>query len=259
MAVYPPQHLSASVQQQIIRATEQLAVALRCVGIMNLQFIVHQEQVYILEVNPRASRTVPFLSKVTGIPMTQVATKVMLGQSLANQGYKFTLAPKPSQVYVKAPVFSFSKLPNVDPLLGPEMKSTGEVMGRGANLSVALSKALAGAGVNLPATGMVLLGGDSNVTNELKQQVQLWQNKGYQVVAIGPVAASLAKIPAVTELINVEQALILIQQHKIAAVVNTMRFDEQAGQPGFDIRQAAIEHHVPLFTNLVTVSEILEH
>ncbi|MEF2722037.1 MAG: carbamoyl-phosphate synthase large subunit, partial [Limosilactobacillus fermentum] len=129
MAVYPPQSLSGAVKVQIEEATKKLAVALKCVGIMNIQFIIHDGQAYVLEVNPRASRTVPFLSKVTGIKMAQLATKVILGHSLAEQGYRSGLAPESQMIHVKAPVFSFSKLGDVDSYLGPEMKSTGEVMG----------------------------------------------------------------------------------------------------------------------------------
>ena len=125
----PPQHFDDDIKQQIVTATEKLAVALKCIGIMNIQFIVHNHEVYILEVNPRASRTVPFLSKITGIEMAQVATKVILGQSLADQGFTNGLYPEPQTIHVKAPVFSFNKLANVDSYLSPEMKSTGECLG----------------------------------------------------------------------------------------------------------------------------------
>ncbi|MPQ35549.1 carbamoyl-phosphate synthase large subunit, partial [Limosilactobacillus fermentum] len=149
MAVYPPQSLSGAVKVQIEEATKKLAVALKCVGIMNIQFIIHDGQAYVLEVNPRASRTVPFLSKVTGIEMAQLATKVILGHSLAEQGYRSGLAPESQMIHVKAPVFSFSKLGDVDSYLGPEMKSTGEVMGSDTTYEKALYKAFAGAGMEV--------------------------------------------------------------------------------------------------------------
>lgn len=157
MAVYPPQSLSGAVKVQIEEATKKLAVALKCVGIMNIQFIIHDGQAYVLEVNPRASRTVPFLSKVTGIKMAQLATKVILGHSLAEQGYRSGLAPESQMIHVKAPVFSFSKLGDVDSYLGPEMKSTGEVMGSDTTYEKALYKAFAGAGMEVPDNGAVLL------------------------------------------------------------------------------------------------------
>ncbi|MBA1392704.1 carbamoyl-phosphate synthase large subunit, partial [Lactobacillus sp. XV13L] len=141
MAVYPSQSFSQKVQQQIVQYTEQLAQSLHCLGMMNIQFIVRNEQAYVIEVNPRASRTVPFLSKVTDIPMAQVATRAILGTSLQEQGYHSGLVPEGSMIHVKAPVFSFSKLAQVDSLLGPEMKSTGEVMGSDYTLPKALYKA----------------------------------------------------------------------------------------------------------------------
>nr|MDF9461907.1 carbamoyl-phosphate synthase large subunit [Lactobacillus amylovorus] len=129
MAVYPPQTFTEEVKEKITDVTRKLALTLHCVGIMNIQFIVRDGEVYVIEVNPRASRTVPFLSKITGIEMAQVATRVIMGESLAEQGYSDGLAPEPDMISVKAPVFSFSKLADVDSYLGPEMKSTGEVMG----------------------------------------------------------------------------------------------------------------------------------
>ena len=141
MAVYPPQGLSEKVKETITDYTKRLALGLNCIGMMNIQFVIKDETVYVIEVNPRASRTVPFLSKVTDIPMAQVATKIILGESLSEQGYKDGLYPESQNVHVKAPVFSFTKLAKVDSLLGPEMKSTGEVMGTDTTLEKALYKA----------------------------------------------------------------------------------------------------------------------
>ena len=156
MAVYPPQSFDENIKQQIVDATEKLAVALKCVGIMNIQFIIHNNEAYVLEVNPRASRTVPFLSKITGIEMAQVATRVILGESLAEQGYQSGLYRESDMVHVKAPVFSFSKLADVDSFLGPEMKSTGEVMGSDYTFEKALYKAFTGAKMELPDNGNVI-------------------------------------------------------------------------------------------------------
>ncbi len=130
MAVYPPQNLSEATIATIEDYTKRLALGLNCVGMMNIQFVIHEEKVYVIEVNPRASRTVPFLSKVTEIPMAQIATKAILGEKLADLGYRDGLYPTPNEVHIKAPVFSFTKLQKVDTYLGPEMKSTGEVMGQ---------------------------------------------------------------------------------------------------------------------------------
>ena len=124
MAVYPPQTLSESIKKTIEDYTIRLALGLNCVGMMNIQFVIHENEVYVIEVNPRASRTVPFLSKVTGIPMAQIATKAILGEKLKALGYENGLYKETKEVHVKAPVFSFTKLQKVDTYLGPEMKST---------------------------------------------------------------------------------------------------------------------------------------
>ena len=156
MAVYPPQTLSPEQIQTIEDYTKRLAIGLNCVGMMNIQFVIHDDQVYVIEVNPRASRTVPFLSKVTGIPMAQVATRAILGEDLAEMGYPNGLYPTSENVHIKAPVFSFTKLLKVDTYLGPEMKSTGEVMGSDKNLEKALYKAFEASGLHIPSFGTVL-------------------------------------------------------------------------------------------------------
>src|SRR5690606_33393322 len=128
IAVYPPQSITPEQKARVIEITTQIAKSLHTKGLINIQFVLFKGDIYVLEVNPRASRTVPFLSKVTGIPMAQVATRIMLGESLQEQGYANGLWPESKEVAVKVPVFSFAKLRRVDITLGPEMKSTGEVM-----------------------------------------------------------------------------------------------------------------------------------
>lgn len=142
IAVYPPQTLPESIKQKIIDRTISIAKGLKIIGLLNIQFVWHKEEVYVLEVNPRSSRTVPFLSKITGVPMANVATKVILGESLERQGYETGYQKEADEVSVKVPVFSFAKLRRVDTYLGPEMKSTGEVMGRDKNLQKLFTKVL---------------------------------------------------------------------------------------------------------------------
>ena len=156
MAVYPPQTFSPEIIETIVDYTKRLAEGLNCIGMMNIQFVIHEEQVYVIEVNPRASRTVPFLSKVTGIPMAQLATQMILGKTLAELGYTSGLAPESELVHIKAPVFSFSKLAKVDSLLGPEMKSTGEVMGSDTTLEKALYKSFEAAKLHMADHGSIL-------------------------------------------------------------------------------------------------------
>ena len=265
MAVYPPQHLSQAVKDQIVEITGQLAAKLHCLGIMNVQFIIVKEQVYVLEVNPRASRTVPFLSKVTGLEMAQVATRIALGQSLAAQGLTAGLLPEPTTKYVKAPVFSFSKLNDSDSLLGPEMKSTGEVMGSDPQYANALLKAFLGAGMSLPANGNVLL----TVSDEDKQQVtsiaQRFTRIGYRLYATTGTANLLAEQglhPTQVAKVHEKQAdqagiVDLIADETIDLVVNTMGEDVTKNSDGFLIRQTAIAHNILLLTSLDTVEALL--
>lgn len=259
MAVYPPQHFDDQIKQQIVTATEKLAVALKCIGIMNIQFIVHNHEVYILEVNPRASRTVPFLSKITGIEMAQVATKVILGQSLSTQGFKNGLYAEPQTIHVKAPVFSFNKLADVDSYLSPEMKSTGEVMGSDTTYAKALYKAFAGAHIQLPNYGKVLFtiedGDEENVLPFAKRFADI----GDQILTT-PQTATVFKnngIHVSKEVTDIEELSQLLREGQVDLVINTMRHDYEQDSLGFQIRQNAIAQNVPLMTSLDTVNALL--
>lgn len=242
MAVYPPQSLSGAVKVQIEEATKKLAVALKCVGIMNIQFIIHDGQAYVLEVNPRASRTVPFLSKVTGIKMAQLATKVILGHSLAEQGYRSGLAPESQMIHVKAPVFSFSKLGDVDSYLGPEMKSTGEVMGSDTTYEKALYKAFAGAGMEVPDNGAVLLTIEDNDKAQILPLAKRFLAIGYRILATSGTAAFLEENglhpTVVAKLHEQGQPAILdvIKDKHVDLVINTMGHDDEKNSDGFIIR-----------------------
>ncbi len=150
ISVYPARDLSPKIKKVIAHYTRLLARALHVVGLINIQFIVYQDEVYVIEVNPRSSRTVPYISKVTGIPIVDLATKVMTGQKLKDLGYEPGLAPESPYWAIKMPVFSFEKIRGADVSLGPEMKSTGECLGISKNYEEALYKAFLGAGINLP-------------------------------------------------------------------------------------------------------------
>lgn len=264
MAVYPPQSFSDDIKQQIVAATKKLAVALKCVGIMNIQFIIHDNEAYVLEVNPRASRTVPFLSKITGIEMAQVATKVILGKSLKELGFESGLYPESKTIHVKAPVFSFSKLEDVDSYLGPEMKSTGEVMGSDHTFEKALLKAFAGAKMELPMNGNVLLTIDSNDKEIVLPVAQRFSRVGYRLFATNGTAAFLKENGLHVMTVNkIGQEgtskldiLDIIKAGKIQLVINTMSHDQEVTSDGFTIRQTAIEHNVPLLTSLNTADAL---
>lgn len=265
MAVYPPQSFNQDVIDQIVAATEKLAVALKCKGIMNIQFIIHDGEAYVLEVNPRASRTVPFLSKITGIEMAQVATRAILGQSLKEQGFKPGLAPESSLIHVKAPVFSFSKLDDVDSYLGPEMKSTGEVMGTDQTFAKALYKAFAGAKMAVPDVGSVLLTIDGKDKEQILPLARRFRNIGYQIFATAGTSEFLrdngVHVTPVTKIHenNADQTNILrlLEANQVQLVINTMGHDHEVTSDGFVIRQTAIEHNIPLITSLNTAEALL--
>lgn len=259
MAVYPPQHFEHGIKQQIVTATEKLAVALKCIGIMNIQFVVHNHEVYILEVNPRASRTVPFLSKITGIEMAQVATKVILGQSLSAQGFDDGLYAEPQTIHVKAPVFSFNKLADVDSYLSPEMKSTGEVMGSDVTYAKALYKAFAGAHIQLPNYGRILFTFEDGDEEEVLPLAKRFAEVGDQIMTTVQ-KANVFKINGLhlsKEIKDIDELGQLLKAGQIDLVINTMRHDYEQGSLGFSIRQNTIAQNVPLMTSLDTVKALL--
>jgi carbamoyl-phosphate synthase large subunit len=230
---------------------------------MNIQFIIHEEKVYVIEVNPRASRTVPFLSKVTNIPMAQVATQVILGQSLLDLGYQNGLYPESDLVHVKAPVFSFTKLKSVDSYLGPEMKSTGEVMGSDITLDKALYKAFAASGYTLSDHGNVLFTIDDSNKDEATRLAKRLSHIGFKLFATKGTYTQFVQHGLKVELVSkisetgVHNLLELIESNSFDMVINTMGKDKDQNSDGFIIRHKAIEHGIALFTSLDTASAII--
>ncbi|MGQ5709374.1 carbamoyl-phosphate synthase large subunit [Lactobacillus sp. PSON] len=263
MAVYPPQNFDENIKEKITDVTRKLALKLNCRGIMNVQFIVRDGDVYVIEVNPRASRTVPFLSKITGIEMAQVATKVIMGESLKEQGYSDGLYSEPKMISVKAPVFSFSKLTDVDSYLGPEMKSTGEVMGSDISFAKALYKAFAGAKMKLPENGNVLLTIEDQDKEKILPIAKRFAQIGYRIFATEGTANFLKKnglfVSEVSKLNEEADNNILseMQKGKIDLVINTMGHDLEKNTDGFIIRQTAIQQNIPLITALDTADALL--
>lgn len=265
MAVYPPQTFTDDVKEKIMDVTRKLALTLNCVGIMNIQFIVRNGEVYVIEVNPRASRTIPFLSKITGIEMAQVATRVIMGESLAEQGYSDGLAPEPEMISVKAPVFSFSKLADVDSYLGPEMKSTGEVMGSDHTFAKALYKAFAGAKMQIPENGNVLLTIEDRDKDKILPIAKRFARIGYRIFATKGTAEFLKSnglhVDLVTKVHEGENKddniLNELRDGKIDLVINTMGHDIEKNSDGFIIRRMAIQQNVPLLTALDTADALL--
>ncbi|MCZ6546003.1 MAG: carbamoyl-phosphate synthase large subunit [Chloroflexi bacterium] len=262
MAVYPAPDLSAAEVETIVDYTRQVGLGLNVRGLMNMQYVVmrdgEESSVYVLEVNPRASRTVPFLSKVTTVPMVEVAVNVMLGRSIREQGYEDGLWPTRNLVAVKAPVFSMAKLIGVDTYLGPEMKSTGEVMGIDRDLEGALTKALLAAGMALPESGAALLSiADKDKPDAIEMVRQLGES-GYTLFATagtGELVTALGfDVTVVPKRLAEEHPNVvdIIREQKVTVVINTPEGRRGALRDGFHIRRAAVEHRIPLFSNIDT-------
>lgn len=264
ISVYPPFSISDRVKGILLQYTKRLGLAIGIVGLFNIQFIVDkQEQVYIIEVNPRSSRTVPFLSKATGYSLADIATQVILGKSLKEQGI-FTIYPdEKKRHYVKVPVFSFAKITGVDAALSPEMKSTGEAIGYDDKLNRALYKALQASGMKLHNYGTVLVTVCDKDKEEALPLVRRFYNLGFNIEATSGTAAFLKKngirtrvLKKLSEGDDIENAL---RQGHIAYVVNTGNAaDAGLNTDGHRIRQIATENNITMFTALDTVKVLLD-
>jgi carbamoyl-phosphate synthase large subunit len=261
IAVYPTQNLSPEVRRTIVSHTTRLGLALGTKGLFNIQFVVAGEIVYVLEVNPRSSRTVPFLAKVTGVPLVSVGTRVILGRTLRELGYSGGLVPEPTRVSVKLPVFSWSKLTEVDSALGPEMKSTGEVMGMGADFATALAKAFLAGGYRLPIGKAVLFTVADRDKAEAAGLAAGFARAGFTVMATRGTAAALAGagvsaaiLPKLSEGPDLADA---ISDGRIGLVINTLTRAKAPERDGFRIRRVAVEHGVPCLTSLDTAGAML--
>ena len=262
IAVYPAQTLSAAIKEQIIDYTTRIARGLQIVGLLNIQFVVFENQVYVLEVNPRSSRTVPFLSKITGVPMANIATKVILGEKLPNLGYETGYHPESNEVFVKAPVFSFAKLRRVDITLGPEMKSTGEVMGRDVTLEKALYKGLVAAGISIPSYGSVLLTVADKDKEEAIDIARRFHRIGYRLLATEGTAARIQEenipVTVVNKIGSEDHNLLdVIRNGEAQYVINTLTKGKQPARDGFRIRRESVENGVACLTSLDTATAIL--
>ncbi|MDW8047271.1 MAG: ATP-grasp domain-containing protein, partial [Chloroflexota bacterium] len=271
MAVYPPLHLDPDEEATIIDYTQRIVLALGAVGLTNIQYVVmpraagEPPQVYVLEVNPRASRTVPFLSKVTGVPMVKLGVWAMLGRKLRDLGYVGGLWPKRNLVAVKAPVFSMSKLPAVDTHLGPEMKSTGEVMGVDRTFEAALYKALVASDMALKPRSTVLLSLSDRTKADALPLIHKLADAGFRLYATegtGQMIAALGlPVTVVTKVLtgNHPNVVDVIRDGTVQCVINTPegRFTGSL-RDGFHIRRAAAERRIPCFTSLDTARVAIE-
>lgn len=264
MAVYPPQTLSDHTVKQIVETASALALRLKIIGLMNIQYVLDHatSTLQVLEVNPRASRTVPYLSKITGIQMVKVATQIMLGKSLKEQGYTSGLHPIPGSISVKAPVFSFQKLMKVDIGLGPEMKSTGEVMGMDIEYPQALYKAMVASGIGIPRGGSMLITVSDKDKVEAFAIARDFAELGFKIYATIGTAHFLQrqgiKAQVVKKLHEGEGNIVdLIQSGQISLLVNTLSSDRRIESEGARIRRASVEAGVPCLTSLDTARALL--
>jgi len=263
IAVYPAHRLTEGVREQIKDYTTRLAKALNVKGLLNIQYVVFNDQVYVIEVNPRSSRTVPYLSKITGVPIIKLATKIILGQQLVDLGYGTGLLDPPKHVAVKVPVFSFAKLLKVDTSLGPEMKSTGEVMGIDYNFARALYKGLVAAGCEIPQQGTILATIANKDKTEALPLFKEFADLGYKLVATEGTADYLKEQQGLSvERVNkigegYPNIVDLVREGKIHFVVNTLTKGKIPERHGFKIRRAAVEHGIPCLTSLDTVKVLL--
>lgn len=262
IAVYPPQRLSEALKEKVVDYTIKLAKAFRIKGLLNIQF-VYADDLYVIEVNPRASRTVPFISKVTGLPVARIATQTILGTSLKQLGLGTGLHPEADAISVKVPVFSFAKLKEVDPSLGPEMKSTGEVMATDRTLEKALYKGLVAAGMTIALKGNVLLTVADQDKDEALDIARRFNRLGFRLMATSGTASALSadglpvhSVGKINE--SGETMLSVIERGEVDIVLNTTTRDALATKDGFIIRRAAAEQGVLCLTSLDTVKALLQ-
>jgi carbamoyl-phosphate synthase large subunit len=261
IAVYPPVSLSESVIKTIIKYTNKMALGLEVKGMINIQYIVRGNDVFVIEVNPRSSRTVPFLSKVTGIPMINVATKAAMGLTIKEQGYKPGLKLFPDYYAVKAPVFSFNKMSNVDITLSPEMKSTGEVMACDYQFSRALYKACIASNINVPNEGAILITVSDLDKEEAVEIAKGFADLGYEIMATTGTKAHLEANGVPVRLANklgegVPTIIDEIKAGHISMVINTTSHGRESERDGFKIRRSTVEHAIACLTSLDTAREL---
>jgi carbamoyl-phosphate synthase large subunit len=269
MAVYPPLNLTAQEVETIVDYTRRLARAMAIKGLINVQFVILREggqsTVYVLEMNPRASRTVPFIAKATGVPLVKLAVGTLLGKTIPEMGYPYGLWPPGHLVAVKAPVFSMLKLAGVDTYLGPEMKSTGEVMGIDTDFRAALAKALLAADMALPPQGSILLSLADRTKPEAIPIIRRLAQAGYRLYATEGTAALIRglglEVAEVTKRLSQGHPNVvdIIRQGLVDAVINTPEGAQMATiKDGFYIRRAAVERRIPCFTSIDTARAAVE-
>ena len=264
ISIYPPQHISEDIQAQILDETKRISNALKIIGMINIQFIEFRGELNIIEVNPRSSRTVPYITKVTGVPVIDIATNVMLGSKLADMGYSTGIAPTPDVVAVKVPVFSTEKLPQVEVSLGPEMRSTGEVLGVGYNLENALYKGFIASGMTVPKAGSTILATVRSQDHETFVPIaKRCADLGCNFIATKGTAKVLQEngidckvVKKISE--GVPNIIDTIRSGVIDLIVDIPKKVNDVKSDGFKIRRTAIESDLTLITALDTFKAMVD-
>lgn len=264
ISVYPTFSVSDKVKETIKDYTVQLGLGIGIVGLFNIQFIAVGDEVSVIEVNPRSSRTVPFLSKATGVHIADIATRVMLGHSLKEQGITEVVHPERARWYVKAPAFSFSKIRGLDAYLSPEMKSTGEAIGYDKSLTRALYKAMQASGMNVANYGTIFVTIADRDKDEALPLIRRFYDLGFNIEATEGTAAFLKEHGIKTRAKKKisegsEEILESLRRGHVNYVINTSEIGGQTGESdGFEIRRCAVENNVTMFTALDTVAVLLD-
>ena len=261
ISIYPAQNLNQKVTDTIVRYTGLLAKELHAVGLINIQYVVYNNEVYVIEVNPRSSRTVPYISKVTGIPMVDLATKIMLGETLKSLGYKSGLYPSGDYVAVKVPVFSFEKLQDVDTMLGPEMKSTGECLGIGRTFEDALLKGLVAAGYDLKKEGGVLISVRDSDKQEIIPIADRFSRMGFELYGTSGTANVLNHNMIATNLVRKisegePNTITLLESGKIHYMISTSEKGRMPARDSVKMRRKSVERSICCLTAIDTASAL---
>ncbi len=263
ISVYPAQTLSKSIKETIIEYTRRLAMELKVMGLVNIQYVVYNNQVYVIEVNPRSSRTVPYISKVTGIPMVDIATKIVLGKSLKEQGYQSGLYPESDYVAVKVPVFSFEKLHDVDTQLGPEMKSTGECLGIAKNFADALFKGLIAAGYKMKRSGGVLISVRDTDKQEIIGVADKFARLGFEIYATSGTASVLNRNMIAANVVKKvsegePNIMTLLESGKIDYVISTSEKGRKPARDSVKFRRKSVERSICCLTAIDTANAVAD-
>ena len=262
ISVYPPQKIKQEIKDVIVDYTKRLAKALHVVGLINIQFIVYEDQVYVIEVNPRSSRTIPYISKVTDIPIVAIATKAIMGHTIEEQGYSYGIVPEKETIAVKMPVFSFEKIKGAEISLGPEMKSTGEVLGISKNLDEAIYKAFMGTGIQLPKRKNIICTIKDSSKEEFLPIAKQYYMFGYDLYATEGTYKFLKEHDVPVHFVNricekTNTIFDLMFTDTVDLVIDIPTRNDNL-KDGFLIRRFAVEAGIPIYTSLDTAKALID-